>query len=234
VDLRVTPIKYIDFHHTAGNEINTGAIRSYHMTKRGYGDIGYNSVIEKNGTIGKGRDVKWAGAHDLGVAKGESYSMNQMAYAICCIGNLSMNKMPDVQYQALLKETLRIMKLYNIPIDRLKCHRDQYSTECPGFYFPFVKLKNDIEKLLKGGEDVLKIAVLLNSKEDAWAGFDVSTHNGGCGVFVRGLDRSIPQDAFNATQLIVVGGATTGHPNEVLVSGNTKYDTAYEVGRYLK
>lgn len=82
-------------------------------------------------------------------------------------------------------------------------------------------------------EDVLEVAVLLHTKEDYWAGADVAAKNGNCAVFVRGADRSVPKDATEAKKLIVVGGATTGHPGEVLLSGETKFDTAAVVGKYL-
>lgn len=85
----------------------------------------------------------------------------------------------------------------------------------------------------KGGEDVLEEAVLLNTKDDYWAGADVAAKNGNRAVFVRNGDRSVPTDAMSAKQLIVIGGATTGHSNEVLLSGNDKYDTAAAVKKYL-
>ena len=84
-----------------------------------------------------------------------------------------------------------------------------------------------------GGNDVLNVAVLLLTKEDYWAGSDVAVKNGNCAIFVRPADESVPADAMSAKQLIVVGGPTTKHPNEVLLSGNTKYDTAAAVAKYL-
>jgi hypothetical protein len=86
----------------------------------------------------------------------------------------------------------------------------------------------------KGESDVLEVAVLLNTKDDSWAGFDVAAVNGNCAVFVRGADRSVPKDAMSAKQLFVVGGPTVNHPNEVLLSGKTKFDTAAAVGKYLE
>jgi len=80
----------------------------------------------------------------------------------------------------------------------------------------------------------LDVAVLLNTKEDFWAGADVAAKNGNCAVFVRGEGRSVPAEAMRAKQLIIVGGATTKHPNEVLLSGETKFDTAEAVGKYLR
>ena len=52
-------------------------------------------------------------------------------------------------------------------------------------------------------------------------------------MFVRPIDRSVPSEAMSAHQLIVIGGPTTKHPNEVLLSGNNKYDTAAAVAKYL-
>lgn len=86
---------------------------------------------------------------------------------------------------------------------------------------------------LGGGEDMLGVAILLFTKEDYWAGTDVAVKNGNCALFIRPADRSVPKDAMSAKQLIVIGGPTTGHPNEVLLSGNTKYDTAAAVAKYL-
>lgn len=82
-------------------------------------------------------------------------------------------------------------------------------------------------------EDMLKVAVLLYTKEDFWAGNDVAVKNGNCALFVRPEDHSVPADAMKAEELIVVGGATTGHPNETLLSGNDKFGTAAAVKKYL-
>ncbi|MDQ7092115.1 hypothetical protein REC12_00740 [Desulfosporosinus sp. PR] len=92
---------------------------------------------------------------------------------------------------------------------------------------------NDDAGLWKGSVDVLEVAVLLYTKEDYWAGTDVSAKNGNCALFIRPDDHSVPKDAMSAQKLIVVGGASTGHPNEVLLSGNSKYDTAAAVAKYL-
>jgi hypothetical protein len=102
----------------------------------------------------------------------------------------------------------------------------------------FIDFVFDVDAMIlqlknKGVDEVLSVAVLLNSKDDFWAGYDVARKNGNCGIFIRNADRTVPYDAWNARQLIVVGGPSTGHPNEVLLSGNSKYDTAAAVGKYL-
>lgn len=83
-------------------------------------------------------------------------------------------------------------------------------------------------------DDIVDNAILMFSDEDYWAAKDVSAKNSGIAMFVRqGTARSIPADALKAKHLFTIGGATTGHANETLLSGNNKYDTAAVVGKYL-
>jgi|GEM_PF-1979977 Domain of unknown function (DUF1906). len=108
-----------------------------------------------------------------------------------------------------------------------------YVNDDAGLWAPTGSYQMQNTKIVKESVDVLEVAVLLNTKEDFWAGADVAAKNGNCAVFVRGSDKSIPSEAMSAKKLIVIGGATTGHPNEVLLSGKTKFDTAQAVGKYL-
>ncbi|EHQ92119.1 N-acetylmuramoyl-L-alanine amidase [Desulfosporosinus youngiae] len=142
--------------------------------------------------------------------------------------------MPEAQYQATLWLHKDLTQKYGIPIDadHIIGHYRIDSVNrpnCPGVGFPWDRLFKD----LKGGRDVLKTAVLLYTKEDFWAGYDVAVKHGNCAIFVRPPDLSVPAEARAAEKLIVVGGATTNHPNEVLLSGNDKYQTAAAVAKYL-
>jgi len=107
------------------------------------------------------------------------------------------------------------------------------SAICRGFSrtvsMPYIEWK-------EGVIDVsLEVAVLLNTKEDYWAGADVAAKSGNCAVFVRGEDKFVPKDALSAKKLIVVGGPDVPeHPNRVYLSGETKFDTAATVGKYLE
>jgi N-acetylmuramoyl-L-alanine amidase len=86
----------------------------------------------------------------------------------------------------------------------------------------------------KEDKDVLEVAVLLYTKEDFWAGYDVAVKNGNCAMFVRPEDKSVPAEAMSAKKLIIVGGPDIPeHPNRIYLSGKTKYDTAVAVGKYL-
>lgn len=140
----------------------------------------------------------------------------------------------EEQYQSSLWLHKQLIQRWGIPIDtdHIVGHNRIDSVDrpnCPGAGFPWDRLFKD----LKGESDVLGVAVLLFSKEDYWAGTDVSAKNGNCAMFIRPADRSMHKEAMSAKKLIVIGGPTTGHPNEVLLSGQTKYDTAEAVGKYL-
>jgi N-acetylmuramoyl-L-alanine amidase len=88
-------------------------------------------------------------------------------------------------------------------------------------------------KRRKEGEDVLKDAVVIYTKDDFWAGQDVSARLGNCAIFVRPENKSIPEDAMKAEHLVTVGGPKAGHPNETYLSGQDKYATAAAVGLWL-
>jgi len=142
--------------------------------------------------------------------------------------------MPEAQYQATLALHRWLIETLGISVtrDNIIGHYRIDSVNkanCPGTGFTWDRLFED----LKGGNDVLKVAVLLFTKDDYWAGADVAIKNGNCAIFVRPDDHSIPADAMSSKQLIVVGGPSAKHPNEVLLSGKDKYQTAAAVAKYL-
>lgn len=142
--------------------------------------------------------------------------------------------MPEAQYHATLALHRWLIGTLGIPVTRdtiIGHYRidSVNKSNCPGSGFPWDRLFKD----LQGGSDVLKVAVLLFTKDDFWAGVDVAAKNSNCAIFVRASDQSVPAEAMSAQKLIVVGGPTTKHPNEVLLSGNSKYDTAAAVAKYL-
>ena len=142
--------------------------------------------------------------------------------------------MLEAQYLATLALHRWLIETLGIPVNRdtiIGHYRiDSVNrANCPGTGFPWDRLFNDL-----GGSDMLKVAVLLYTKEDFWAGLDVAVMNGNCAIFVRPSNLSVPAEAMSAQKLIVVGGPTTNHPNEVLLSGKDKYETAAAVAKYLE
>ena len=177
----------------------------------------------------KERDKAWAN----GIVNKPNWSLysgfNPNLYTISIEHEgMSGDVMPDAQYQSSLWLHKDIIARWKMPIDEnhIIGHYRINSVDkanCPGSGFPWDRLFKD----LKGGNDMLDVAVLLNTTDDFWSGVDVAAKHGNCAMFVR------PCTNANTRKLIVVGGSTTGHPNEVLLSGKTKYDTAAAVKKYL-
>ncbi len=70
--------------HTAATpgasiDISAASIRRYHVNERGFSDIGYHSVVRKDGRIEKGRPEDQMGAHVEG--------FNAKSIGVCFSGN---------------------------------------------------------------------------------------------------------------------------------------------------
>ncbi|GAB6174515.1 hypothetical protein JCM15765_39930 [Paradesulfitobacterium aromaticivorans] len=150
MELRKYPYSYIDLHHTAGHESNTEAVRQEHLIQ-GWGDIGYNAVIEPDGTVGKGRDTKYAGAHDLGLSP-DGIPMNQVAYAISHIGNFMQDIMGEPQFWSSVRHCAQKCREFGIIPSTLtiKRHKDQYATDCPGTNFPYERYVQEVINFNEG------------------------------------------------------------------------------------
>jgi len=203
----------------------------------------YDYGIEDDGTIRDGRPLTVQGAHCLSDKPPYSQKGNQWwnrnSIGIGLAGDFTKYQMSRAQFYALCSLVKRLMDEHGLTLDNVYPHGQVTYTDCPGCVFDKVlELEggwnyNEFERAVLSGaqpEEVidmkLDVAVLLNTKDDFWAGADVAVKNGDCAVFVRPAN-------VETEKLIVVGGATTGHPNEVLLSGNSKYDTAAAVAKYL-
>lgn len=87
----------------------------------------------------------------------------------------------------------------------------------------------------QGGKSLMpKVAILKFTKEDNFSADPLSEKLGGVAVYCRKPGTlEIPEEAMGSGKLFVVGGATTNHPNEVLLSGNDKFKTAAIVGQWI-
>lgn len=136
--LRNVEIDEIVVHHSAGENTSVQDIDKMHMDN-GWGGIGYNFYIRTDGTIYKGRDIKYVGAHCIG--------KNFNAIGICLEGNFDNHEPSNEQIGALTNLTLKLSKEYNI--QKISPHRDSYATNCPGEYFPwdlFIQIYSNVSK----------------------------------------------------------------------------------------
>jgi hypothetical protein len=157
------PPKKVVVHHTAGsNDYTDGAaevraVYSYHAKTLGWGDIGYQFLIDTSGQVYEGRrgrddDPEGRFPRDVaswGVVAGHATSFNYGTSSIALIGNFQELPLPSVM-RARLEEAL-VFECSRSGVDPLEVsdhlmqndlwrdaligvpgHRDCTPTECPG------------------------------------------------------------------------------------------------------
>lgn len=145
------PIKKIVVHHTVSNDPNPKviirAIYYYHAVTRGWGDIGYNFLIDRNGRIYEGR---YGGDSVVG---GHALSYNYGSVGVAVLGDFRFDSLNNPIKNALQK--VAVWKLTKHGVDpTVKSHFVDRNlpavfghglvrpTECPG-----INLKNDMDAL---------------------------------------------------------------------------------------
>ncbi len=95
----------------------------YHVSGRGYDDVGYNYIIEPTGKLREGRPLHIAGAHTLGY--------NGTHIGICVIGDKDFQVK---QFKTLHKLIDDLKKEFNINEEKVRPHNyfDSRKT-CPNF-----------------------------------------------------------------------------------------------------
>ncbi len=139
------PVKTIIIHHSdttntynANPSADVRSIYSYHAITKGWGDIGYNYLVDWKGNIYEGR---FGGD---GVVAGHAYQYNYGSIGICLIGNFFTAKPTQAQLDSLQKLLAYSCKKHSIDphariyfVDRANVatitgHRDVINTTCPG------------------------------------------------------------------------------------------------------
>lgn len=145
--------EYIIVHHTGGTDANPKAdtshhtaymIKQWHLAK-GWQDIGYNWVIEKDGKIVKGRDEKIDGAHTIGY--------NSKSIGICLSGNFDVTYPTKEQEVSLAQLVREVMGRYpSISLVNIVPHRKFANKSCYGSL-----LKDDwVVKLVESNKPEIK------------------------------------------------------------------------------
>lgn len=109
----------------AGQDVRAADIDKWHK-ERGFAMIGYNYVIDLDGTVEVGRPLNRDGAHCI-TAGLSGVSYNKHSIGICYVGGLDANGNPadtrtDAQKIAMHELVLRLMEKY--PIVEVIGHRD--------------------------------------------------------------------------------------------------------------
>lgn len=120
----------IILHHSATDGGTFESIKRYHINHRGFMDIGYHYLVEKDGSLHKGRAESIHGAHTLG--------QNKSSIGICLVGNFDKYPPNTAQINSLIELIKDIYKRYgNLPIFG---HNEFSQKTCPGVKFPMLEL----------------------------------------------------------------------------------------------
>ncbi|MGD9276637.1 MAG: peptidoglycan recognition family protein [Candidatus Pacearchaeota archaeon] len=118
-------INFIVIHHS-GSLNSYDAIKDFHVNTRGWEDIGYHWLIDKNGKLLKGRSEEFIGAHCLG--------HNRNSIAVCMIGDFEFIKPTEKQMKTLIKFLKEKLEENNLYLKNILGHREVGEREkiCPG------------------------------------------------------------------------------------------------------
>jgi len=118
---------WLVIHHSATDaSTSVEEIRSAHLD-RGFDDIGYHWLIDRQGRLYPGRSEKIAGAHVKG--------FNQESLGVCLIGNFDQNELTPEAIDTLIKFLPILCLKHAIAVENIIGHSDApnaSSTRCPG------------------------------------------------------------------------------------------------------
>jgi hypothetical protein len=177
------PVQKLIVHHTATQNddpdpaATVRAIYYYHAVTEGWGDIGYNFLIDEQGRIYEGRhsvdppspSPPGEDARGFGVTAAHAYGFNSGTVGIALLGTLTdRDATPAARHaleQLLAWEADRHgiapegSSTYTNPVSGAQAtfpniagHRDVNSTECPGgaFYATLPTIRSDVAAMLAG------------------------------------------------------------------------------------
>ena len=113
-------IDTIVLHHSAG-EGDAAQIKRFHTVTRGWSDIFYHFVIERNGDIFEGRPLERAPS-----------STRPTAIEICVIGRLHQREIFIEQVTGLEKLLAKLSNRFGYEIKTIEGHKFFDPTICPG------------------------------------------------------------------------------------------------------
>lgn len=138
------PVKAIIIHHSetsntynADPSVDVRSIYYYHAITKGWGDIGYNYLIDWKGNIYEGR---YGGDN---VVAGHALQYNPGSIGICLIGSFTSTRPTDAQLASLTalliwkadaKKIDALARIFFVDktINTICAHRDVMNTSCPG------------------------------------------------------------------------------------------------------
>ena len=111
-------------------DIGIDTVRDWHVTGRGWSDVGYHSFIRRDGTAEPGRPFEQEGAHVRG--------HNAHSIGICMAGGRGKNGLPECNFTAAQWGTLEalvrtLLDRFSLTPDDVYGHNDVSTKACPCF-----------------------------------------------------------------------------------------------------
>jgi hypothetical protein len=143
--------RFVVLHHTAGSNNYTKAqsaavvrgIYSYHAQTLGWGDMGYNVLVDRYGQIYEGR----FGGLDRGPIGAHARGYNTGSFGVSIMGNFDVAEVPSAAIESVARVTAwkydvhgiersatRTMTVNGTRINTFTAHRNVGQTACPGRY----------------------------------------------------------------------------------------------------
>lgn len=127
--------KRIIIHHSDSDQGSAALIHGWHLARKWSG-IGYHYVINKDGTIERGRLERYIGAH-------AGSSGNSDSIGICLVGKFENYLPTNEQIDSLVWLIKELESRYGDLA--IIGHKDVMATACPGKYFPWAVLIKRLE-----------------------------------------------------------------------------------------
>ena len=133
-------INVIVIHHS-GNHDSYEKIKELHVHEYGWDDVGCHYMVSRDGEIIDGRPVFKVGAHVKG--------FNSDSIGIDILGNLDLEEVTPVQFQALVSLVKGLMRKYDVKI--VKGHNEFSGVvkTCPGLKFDMDKFRAALSSTLR-------------------------------------------------------------------------------------
>lgn len=238
----VLPAPDVYLHHTAGSEPDgpdgVRRVQKFHMGTRGYHDIAYSFVVDRNGVAYVGRGAGIAGAHTKG--------HNTTAHAICVLGHYDRESVPVAVIEtvaALLVHGWR-QAWWTSPA-LTGGHRDVGSTSCPGdnLYWVIENINRRAAELAERGDVVTLAQAVVVPKQEAhlWdRPLGAAIAQGyGLALVDSDQDGNLTHEGRPAriTDFTIVVGGGTKHPRDpdaIRLAGGDRFGTAKAVFEFIR
>ena len=192
------PLKRMIVHHTVTTNDDrnpTATVRSiyhYHAVSQGWGDIGYNFLVDPAGRIYEGR---WSGSitgedgAKRGVIGAHARGHNAGAVGTAMLGNLSGRDATPEAKNALADLLAWKADRHNLDPQGVIGHRDAGQTSCPGevFYQGLPGVRNEIAARIARARDRVPPTTPQGLTAEGWitqitVEWQPSTDDGGSGL----------------------------------------------------